>query len=184
MQPSTPISAILATIFSGALAVGGMVWCIVHYATHSHQDLHSFLLILARQAAGITPNFTLTGEADVSVWLLMNSRVLELKAVTLSVSVESSDGGRLAEFEQNFRGITIRNQFGDSVYYRLGGFLPPAGGTFRIKFQRDGDWADSPAGSIVVRRSLPFTLPWQALLLFASGVLGLILSIRLLLGKA
>lgn len=180
MQSGSSLPGILVTAFFGILTIGGMVWNIIHYASSSHEDLHTFPVRLAPGAAGTTAGFKLAGGAEVSVWLLMDSRVMEMKPVVLDVAVESGGGKVLQQMHEDF-GFTVRNRYGDHVYYRLGSYTPSAEGSFRLAWKRSGTWATEPAGSLVVRRALPFSLPWPALALTLVGIAGLAAGIRMLL---
>lgn len=176
------LNGILTIIISASIAVGGMVWGIIHFARYSHEDLHNFPISLAKGAAGRTEPFHLEAGQEVSIWLLMASRELEGHAFSLSVMIEGADGATRGKAHEDFAWGTLRNRYGNSVYYRLGNYAPSLTETVRLNHQRSGDWVPQQGtGSLVVRRALPFSLPWPAVLMFVGGLTGVGFGIRLLL---
>ena len=183
MQSGSTLSGILVTIVFGALAIGGMVWAIIYYAGHGHDDLFTFDVSVAPNAATVTTPVSLTGGKEVSVWLLTNSRLLELKSVRVEVGIETGTGQPLTTIGQDFEKMTLRNRYGDKVYYWLGDFTPASDGAYRLNYKRGGDWAgEPPPTQLVIRRSVPVSLPWGAVVMMLIGAAGIYAGIRMLTG--
>ena len=151
-----------------------MVFGIIHFAGSLYRNVQ--ILDIDLKASNVTrktTSFELEQGQIISVWLKYPNRRLENKDFKISLSFVDKNKAIPGKLGEDFNTGYFRNSAGQGQYYWLGEHDFNKNFKGCIQYKTTGSYLPTETGKLVLRQSLPFSLPVKHLLFFMSGYLSL-----------
>jgi hypothetical protein len=178
MSKTKFILGIMITVLGGLVMLVSMVFGIIHIAGSLYRN--SQVLDVNLKTVNVTQKtrpFEIKKGQIISVWLKYPDRQLENKDFKIGLSFVNAKEVASGEMGEDFNAGYSRNSAGNGQYYWLGkhGFQDNFKGCLQYKV--NGTYVPVETGKLVLRESLPLSLPLKHILFFIAGIFTLIIGI-------
>ena len=134
-----------------AIAVSGMVMSIILLASTIYEDGASFPVTMKNSEPQVICEGCMLEEGD-SIWLVTENRKIEYTDINIAVSVAPEDGSQAFANNTSFVVVSLRNQTGGTLYYRLATPEAQIGKKVDITIQKSGADVLDQSFSIMFRK--------------------------------
>ena len=178
MNKAKFILGIFITILGGAVMLISMVFGIIHFAGSLYRNVQILDIDLKTfNVVQKTTIFELKKGQIISAWLKYPNRRLENENFNIYIHFVDKNEVIPGKLGASFSSGYFRNSAGQGQYYWLGEHDFNKNFNGCIQYKTTGSYLPTETGKLVLRQSLPFSLPVKHLLFFMAGIFILIIGI-------
>lgn len=169
---------IVITVLGGLVMLVSMVSGIIHFAGSMYRNVKILDVNLKTfNVIQKTTPFELKKGQNISVWLKYPDRRLENKNFNIRIHFVDKNEVIPGKHGASFSVGYYRNSAGQGQYYWLGEHDFKDSFKGYMQYKNTGSYVPTETGKLVLRRSLPLSLPLKHILYFMAGIFILIIGI-------